>query len=81
MDGYDYEIVYPDKDSFIIYIDEDTYIEVLNFEDGLQSEQVSLEDFCAREYFGDYEVCFEDYNPDGDFNGMMAISVTENYTG
>lgn len=81
LDGYDYEIVYPDKDSFIIYIDDDTYIEVLNFEDGLQSEQVSLEDFCAREYFGDYEVCFEDYNPDGDFNGMMAISVTENYTG
>lgn len=81
LDGYDYEVVYPNEDSFIFYIDENTYIEVLNFEEGLNSEQVTLEDFCAREYFGDYEVCFEDYNPDGDFNGMMAISVTENYTG
>ena len=81
LDGYDYEVVYPSEETFIFYIDEDTYIEVLNFEDGIQSEQETLEDFCNREYFGDYTVCFEDYNPDGDFNGMMAVSVTENYTG
>ncbi|MBR4144612.1 MAG: hypothetical protein IKU06_04020 [Lachnospiraceae bacterium] len=81
LDGYDYEIVYPDKDTFIIYVDEYTDISIVSFEDGFHMEPVSPEEFCDREYFGTYEVSFEDYNPDGDYNGMMAVSVTEKYTG
>ena len=81
LDGYDYEIVYPDKDTFIIYVDEYTDISIVSFEDGFHMEPVSPEEFCDREYFGTYEVSFEDYNPDGDYNGIMAVSVTEKYTG
>ena len=80
LDGYDYEIIPLDKDEFIFYIDDDTYIEVLNFDDLVNNKIVDADDFAEREYFGDFELYFY---PDGtgEYAGKTAVSLIQDYTG
>ncbi len=81
LNGYDYEITYAKHDPYIIYLDQNTDVTVLDFSDGLDFKEESVTDFCKRSSFGAYVLYFNGYSPDGDFNGQTAVKVIEDYTG
>ncbi len=80
LDGYDYELVSLDKEEYIFYIDEDTYIDIIDFDNFPGYKNLEADEFAAREYFGDFMVFFY---PDGsdDYAGKTAVSLIMDYTG
>ena len=80
LDGYDYEIVHPDKEAYTVFIDDDTTIEVLDFENGLSSKKITAEEFANLNAYGSYNLYFD---PDDAENleGKTVLRINEDYTG
>ena len=81
LDGYDYEIVNPDHDPYIIFLDKSTDITFIDFSDGIEYKKIDLDEFAKKEYYSGYDIGFKDLSPDGDFNGQTAVRVYEEYFG
>ena len=80
LNGYDYEIVYPEKEAYTVFIDEDTAIEVLDFENGLKLKKTTPEDFANLQSYGSYTLYFDAEDADS-LDGKTAVRIKEDYTG
>ena len=85
LNGYDYEIVDAGDDPFVFYVDENTYIEILDF-DSFKRRTITADELPAMDkydtgFVGEYMICFDGVNEKGNYEGMTAAGLIFDYTG
>ena len=78
LDGYDYDIVKPEKDPYIFYIDKYTIIKVINWET-YNFDLVSPEEFAENRLYNEYTIYFDGVNDEGENDGLTAVALYQDY--